>query len=149
MNLRLRANQSGAFSTGVTATAEDDSDMSNNSTFVAITVNGAPPPNPAPTGNVSIATAQGSVTAIVGTAFDLPTITLTAIAQTADVRVNLTIPASFTVESALAGGAPCAVNAGSIACSFGTLPTGNHAQRKCAAARQSVRRILGGRDRDG
>ena len=124
VNLRLRANQSGAFSTGVNATAEDDSDMSNNSTSIAITVNGAPPPNPAPTGNVSIATAQGNMTATVGAAFDLPTISLTAIAQTADVRVNLTIPASFTVESVLAGGAPCAVNAGSIACSFGTLPAG-------------------------
>ena len=126
VNLRLRANQSGEFSAGVNATAEYDSDTSNNSMSIAITVNAVPPPNPTPigTGNVSITAAQGSLTTAVGAAFDLPTITLTAIAQTADVRVNWSIPASFTVDSALAGGAPCAVNAGAIVCSFGTLPAG-------------------------
>ena len=149
--MRLRANQSGAFSAGVTATAESDSDPGNNSTSIGITVNAVPPPNPipTPTGNVSVAAAQGSVTATVGAAFDLPTVTLTAIAQTADVRVNLSVPASLTVENALADGAPCTVTSGSIVCSLGTLPAGTTRSVNLRLRAEPVRRIRGGRERDG
>ena len=37
-------------------------------------------------------------------------------------QVELTVPSAFTVDSVTAQGAPCAVNAGTVRCSFGNLP---------------------------
>jgi hypothetical protein len=114
--LRLRGETGGVTLVRVDATATGDVDPVDGSDIGLLTVD--------PRGNVALQAQTTAVSTTVGTAFDYPAITLVAVARTEDVRVALTIPSSFSIESATADNAPCPVNAGNITCTFGTLDAG-------------------------
>ncbi len=116
VTLRLRGDNVASVVLGVNATGTGDNDPGDGRSSGSIVVDAR--------GNVAVQSAAANASATVGTAFEYPRITITAITATDDVRVGITVPAAFSIDSATAGGAPCAVNAGSINCSFGTLEAG-------------------------
>jgi len=116
VNLRLRGDTASSGLLEIRATGTGDVDASNGYASPTIDV--------VARGNVSLQRAASNVTATVGTSVDLPRLTLRALAATDDVRVDLTVPSAFSVDSATADGAPCSVNAGIVRCAFGTLAAG-------------------------
>jgi len=117
VTLRLRGESATSVALSIRATGSGDIDPGDGLGAATLVVDAQ--------GNVSVQSAAASVTATVGSAFDYPRITVNALARTDDVRVGLTIPAAFSIDSATADSAPCSVNAGSIDCSFGTLEAGS------------------------
>lgn len=75
-------------------------------------------------GNVTLRPATLESQARIGSNAILPRLTVQALEASDDVRVDLTLPGSFTVDSATGDGALCAVNGGQIRCTFGTLSRG-------------------------
>ncbi len=113
---RLRADAVGGLQVDAFAAADNDVDAADNHRGEFISVD--------PRGNVSLAVTGGGLITSVGASFDLARFTVTALAPTDGVVVDLTIPASFSIDSAIGDGAPCAVNAGSVSCTFGSLASG-------------------------
>lgn len=114
--LRLRGDVAMAGSLTIDSSGTGDGRVDNNSaqpTIQVVTV-----------GNVSLNSVSAATTATLGSAFDLPRVTLSSQGASDDVRVELVVPTAFTVESVTAGGAPCATNAGHITCEFGSMLNG-------------------------
>ena len=116
ITLRVRGDTVGGATIGVRVSSTGDIESGNDSRTGTIAVDAR--------GNVSLAAAAASVAATVGTPFDLPRMTVSAISNTDDVRVTVAVPAAFTIDSATADSATCTVGAGSVACSFGALAAG-------------------------
>ena len=116
VTLRLRGDNVASVVLGVNATGTGDNDPGDGRSSGSIVVDAR--------GNVAVQSAAANASATVGTAFEYPRITITAITATDDVRVGITVPAAFSIDSATADNAPCSVNAGSVSCSFGTLDAG-------------------------
>jgi hypothetical protein len=117
--VRVRGDNLGAYAVQASAAANGDVDKSNNAGTGTITVDQR--------GNVSLTAAGTALSGTTGSTVDLPRITVTALTPTDDVSVNLVVPASFSIDSATADGGACAVNAGSVRCTFGSMAGGtNH-----------------------
>ena len=114
--VRLRADAVGGLQVNAAASAQNDVNPLNDQRGEFVTVEQR--------GNVSLAVAGDGVATRVGGTADLARFTVTALAPSDGVGVEVTVPSAFVVDSALADGAPCATNAGRVTCSFGTLASG-------------------------
>ncbi len=139
--LRVRGDVAGQTGLRVDVSANGDADGGNNSGIGTVFVDQR--------GDVAVQSASASVTATVGTAFDFPRITVSAVTTTDDVRVALAIPSSFSIDSATSDNGPCAVDAGSISCSFGTLECRREPRhRRSGCGRSSRVHVLDARHGD-
>jgi hypothetical protein len=101
---------------GITATCAGDIDSLNSHAYATIVVD--------PRGDVSLRSIAPSTKAALGTTMSVPRLIVSALSPSDDVRVELDVPTSFSVEGVSADGRPCAVNAGHVSCTFGSMQGG-------------------------